>query len=175
MPQSVVQHLVYARRCSRLITSFSLVGLLLPLGGCLVGLEKPDAALDVPNAYSTRVRSPDAKLPTPDWWRGFKSKQLTDLIEESLTSNLDIAAAIARIVQADAQARIVGAALLPTVGANASYTRSRASQSTGTIQQTTTGVSERNSYSASLSASYEIDFWGKNRATLLAAQSTAAA
>jgi NodT family efflux transporter outer membrane factor (OMF) lipoprotein len=175
MPLSVLQSSVYASRFRRLSSLISIVGLPLLLAGCLVGLEKPDAALDVPNAYGVRVRSPDAALPTPDWWRGFHSKQLTDLVEESLTSNLDVAAAIARIVQADAQARIAGAPLLPTVGGNAGYTRSRASQSTSSIPQSTTGASERGIYNAGLTASYEIDFWGKNRAALLAAQETAVA
>jgi NodT family efflux transporter outer membrane factor (OMF) lipoprotein len=151
----------------------SCLGPVLLLGGCLVGLEKPEAALDIPDSYKTRIRSPDAALPTPDWWRGFRSQQLTELIEESLTSNLDIAAAIARIVQADAQARIEGAPLLPNVGMNSGYTRSRSSQSTGASSEG--GSSTRTLYNSSLSASYEIDFWGKNRAALLAAQATATA
>jgi outer membrane protein, multidrug efflux system len=178
MPLSVLQSSVYASRFRRLSSLISIVGLPLLLAGCLVGLEKPDAALDVPNAYGVRLRSPDEALPTPDWWRGFHSKQLTDLVEESLTSNLDVAAAIARIVQADAQARIAGAPLLPTVGGNAGYTRSRASQSTSAAvgtPQTIVGPSERGIYNAGLAASYEIDFWGKNRAALLAAQETAVA
>jgi NodT family efflux transporter outer membrane factor (OMF) lipoprotein len=97
------------------------------------------------------------------------------LVEESLTSNLDVAAAIARIEQADAQARIAGAPLLPTVGSNAGYTRSRSSQSTASVPVSTTGASERGIYNAGLTASYEIDFWGKNRAALLAAQESAVA
>ena len=129
-----------------------------------------------PTPTPRRVRNADAALPTVDWWRGFRSKQLTELIEESLTSNLDVAAAIARIVQADAQARIAGAPLLPPVGLNSGYTRSRSSQSTGTVPQTTTGASERTIFTVHrLNTSYEIDFWGKNRATLLAAQETAVA
>ena len=100
-------------------------------------------------------------------------KELTDLIEESLTSNFDVAAAVARIVQADANSRIVGAALLPIVDLNASATRSRASQSTGGGGGG--GRSERVTYSTSLSASYEIDFWGKNRAALRAAEELAVA
>ncbi len=125
----------------------------------------------MPHAYRAGPRNADAALPSVVWWRGFGSKQLTDLIEESLTSNLDIAAAVARIVQADAQARISGAPLLPAVDLNGSAVRSRSSQSTGSGG----GASERNSFSASLSASYEIDFWGKNRATLRAAEELAAA
>jgi outer membrane protein TolC len=109
MPLFVLQSSVYASRFRRVSALISIVGLPLLLAGCLVGLEKPNAALDVPDTYANRVRSPDAALPTADWWRGFRSKQLTDLVEESLTSNLDVAAAIARIVQADAQARVAGA------------------------------------------------------------------
>ncbi len=147
--------------------------LALTLGGCFVGYEKPDAALDIPSAYRTPVRNPDAALPTPDWWRGFRSRQLTGLVEEALTSNLDIAAAVARIVQADAQARIAGAALLPAVQLDADYNRSRSSRTTSAGGSS--GDSTRTLYSTSLSASYEIDFWGKNRAALLAAENTAAA
>ena len=145
------------------------------LSACFLGAEKPDAALDIPAAYRAGPRNADVALPSVGWWRGFRSQELTDLIEEALTSNLDIAAAVARIVQADAQARVSGAALLPLVNLNGSATRSRSSQATGTISTSSTGGSERVSFSASLSASYEIDFWGKNRATLRAAEETAAA
>ena len=110
------------------------------------------------------------------WWRGFRSKELTDLIEEALTSNLDIAAAVARIVQADAKARIAGAALLPVVDLNGSArSRSRASQIDQWQRSGAAARSERVTYSTSLSASYEIDFWGKNRAALRAAEETAVA
>ncbi|HXF87091.1 MAG TPA: efflux transporter outer membrane subunit [Xanthobacteraceae bacterium] len=148
---------------------------MLLLAGCLVGREKPDAALDIPGAYRTPVRNPDTALPTPDWWRGFRSRQLTGLVEEALTSNLDIAAAVARIVQADAQARIAGAALLPAVQLDADYSRSRSSRTTSPSSGTSSGGSTRTLYSTSLSASYEIDFWGKNRAALLAAENAAVA
>jgi len=151
-----------------------LVMLALPLGGCLLS-ERIDPALDIPIAYRfgpKSVAAAEQSLPRLDWWRGFRSRELTDLIEEARVANLDIAAAIARIVQADAQARIAGAALLPNVSLDGSASRSRSSQSTGT---STGGGSERSSYSASLSASYEIDFWGKNRAALRSAEELAVA
>jgi NodT family efflux transporter outer membrane factor (OMF) lipoprotein len=146
------------------------------LSACLLPIEKPpDAALDVPLAYRAAPHDADAALPSVSWWRGFGSKELADLIEEALVANLDVAAAVARIVQADAQARIAGAPLLPVVDLGASAVRSRSSQTTGSTSTTSTGGSERTSLSTSLAASYEIDFWGKNRATLRAAESTAAA
>jgi NodT family efflux transporter outer membrane factor (OMF) lipoprotein len=172
MSQSVLQHFACAGRFRRLRSI--LLGLCaLLLSGCFVGLEKPETDLDIPDSYRAGDRKPDAALPTLDWWRGFRSKQLTDLIEEAQVSNLDIAAAVARIMQADAQARIAGAPLLPNVQLDGSGTRSRASQATGA--STSSGGSERSTYSSSLTASYEIDFWGKNRAALLAAQETAQA
>jgi multidrug efflux system outer membrane protein len=153
--------------------------LMLPLGGCLLSGEKPDPALDIPQAYDGGPRNPalvEAAVPTLDWWRGFRSKELTEVIEEARQANLDIAAAVARIVQADAQARVTGAALLPNVALNGSATRSRPSQSTGgSGGGSSSGGSEFNNLSTSLTASYEIDFWGKNRAALRAAEQTAIA
>ncbi len=146
----------------------------MPLGGCLL-TDKPDPALDIPANYRAGPKTPElaeAALPPLDWWRDFHSRELIELIEEARVVNLDITAAIARITQADAQARVTGAALLPTVSANGSGTRLRNSQA-GDLA--TGGASERTVYSASLAGSYEIDFWGKNRAALRSAEETAAA
>ncbi|MBV9260150.1 MAG: efflux transporter outer membrane subunit [Pseudolabrys sp.] len=147
--------------------------LMQPLGGCLlVGSEKPEPALDIPAAYSNGPRSEvaaEAALPPLDWWRSFRSAELTEIIEQARVANLDIAAAVARIVQADAQARITGAALLPSLDLNADATRSQPSK-------TASGSgTPRNLITATLNASYEIDFWGKNRAALRAAEETAIA
>jgi multidrug efflux system outer membrane protein len=156
--------------------------LTLPLAGCFLPNEIIPAAITVPPGYRAGPRHADAALPSVVWWRGFRSKELTDLIEESLTSNFDVAAAVARIVQADANARVAGAALLPVVDLNGSATRQRASQGGGGGVVGANGVvaggggsSERVAYSTSLSASYEIDFWGKNRAAMRAAEALAVA
>jgi multidrug efflux system outer membrane protein len=83
--------------------------------GCLLTKDLPDPALDIPQGYkAARLTNPDAP-PTLDWWRGFRSTELTTLMEEAQTVNLDIAAATARFIQADAQARIAGGALLPSL------------------------------------------------------------
>ena len=108
----------------------------------------------------------------------FAPGELTALIEEALTSNFDVAAAVARIVQADAQSRVAGAALLPVIDFNGNANRSRGSGTTGTGSSTRRRRSGRPRaiyFDISLSASYEIDFWGKNRAALRAAEETAVA
>ena len=156
--------------------AFICLGLAPGLGGCLLGTEKPDAGLDVPARYKMAPHDQDAALPSVIWWRGFRDKQLVALIEEGLTSNLDIAAAVARILQADATSRIAGAPLVPAIDFNADATRIRTTQTSapgGIVNNT--GPAERTSYRMSLSASYEIDFWGKNRAALRAAEELAVA
>jgi len=109
-----------------------------------------------PSAASTAVSV------TADWWQRFASPELDQLMAEALAANQDLAAAIARIDQARASTRIAGAPLLPSIDAagSASGTRTRTSQRT------------RNSSSgqALLTASYEVDLWGKNAAGLEAAQ-----
>ena len=87
--------------------------------------------IDMPPAYRAGPRNADAACRRSSGGAAFAPRNSPTLIEESLTSNLDIAAAVARIVQADAQARIAGAALLPVVDLNGGATRSRSSQTTG--------------------------------------------
>jgi NodT family efflux transporter outer membrane factor (OMF) lipoprotein len=148
----------------------------LTLAACVPNADRIDSTLDVPENYRAASKaSPDAALPALDWWRGFRSPELTALIEEAQNVNLDIAAAAARITQADAQARVAGAALLPLVDANGSGTHSRSSAATGGSSSLGGFKREGNIYQASLTASYEVDFWGKNRALLEAARYTTVA
>jgi multidrug efflux system outer membrane protein len=143
------------------------------LTGCILTADTLDPALDIPNKYrGAPARGAHAALPRLEWWRSFRSAELTDLMDQAVAANFDIAAAIARIVQADAQARIAGAALLPSLSGNANVTRSRPSSNTGT---NAISVTDRTNYQTSLSASYVLDFWGRNRALIRAAESNASA
>lgn len=144
------------------------------LGGCMLTAQHPPLwNFDLPPAYRHARGNAEAAVPQLDWWRGFRSKQLTTLIEEAQASNFAIAAAIGRIMQADAQARIAGAPLLPNVGLDASATRSQASIATGSGDAAGGVNRQRRLFNLSVNASYEIDFWGKNRAALLAGEQTA--
>ncbi len=144
-------------------------------GGCIITADVPNAALDVPDAYKSAIIDLDEAPPSLDWWRGFRSPELTVLMEEAQRVNLDIAAATARIVQADALAHEAGTALLPSVTGGFSGSRSRSSKNTGVISTGSSvgGRTEVTNHTAQLNASYEIDFWSKNRDLLLAAEETA--
>jgi NodT family efflux transporter outer membrane factor (OMF) lipoprotein len=111
---------------------------------------------DVPAAFEQTGMAGAPNGPAADWWRGLGSAELTSFVEAGQTNNLDIAQAEARLRQADARARQAGAALLPSVGLNGSV-NSLYGQSGGSSAHET-------DFSAALGASYELDFWGKNRA-----------
>jgi len=70
------------------------------LTGCIFTSARPDLAPDLPPKYG--AGQGQSAPPTLDWWRSFRSRELTNLIEEAQIANLDIAAAIGRILQADA-------------------------------------------------------------------------
>ncbi|MCP1766228.1 efflux transporter outer membrane subunit [Bradyrhizobium japonicum] len=156
-------------RTSRAAQWVAAVCLAASSGACVLTQDLPDPALDVPAQYKYAGK-PDAP-PSLDWWRGFRSAELTQLMEEAQTVNLDIAAAVSRIVQADAQARQAGAALLPSLSGGGSETYSRTSGSSAS--GLSIGGREVVNYSASLSASYQLDFWGQNRDALQTADETA--
>ena len=152
-------------RWANLLVAFAVVA---ASAGCILTKDLPDPALEIPGRYNAASRSNLDAPPPLDWWRGFRSSELTTLMEEAQTVNLDIAAATSRIRQADALARIAGAALLPTLNFNGqeSYSRTSGSSASGL----SIGGRETVNYTASLSSAYEIDFWGKNRDAALAAE-----
>jgi multidrug efflux system outer membrane protein len=171
LPGIAVDGLLAAtRRLDRAARWLAALCIVASSAGCILTKDLPDPALDIPQGYKAgRLTDPDAP-PTLDWWRGFRSPELTDLMEEAQKVNLDIAAATARFIEADAQARMAGAPLLPSLstGGQETYSRTSGSSASGL----TNGGREVVNYSASLSASYELDFWGKNRDALQAAEET---
>jgi NodT family efflux transporter outer membrane factor (OMF) lipoprotein len=148
------------------------------LTGCILGSERPELDLEVPGAYrEAQKRAPDAAVPALDWWRGFRSKELTTLMEDAQVFNLDIAVAIAQIVQADAQVGVSGSPLLPSITGTGTAEREKVSTATSSsgLGSGGFGGSAFSNYNLGLTASYMIDFWGKNRATLYAAEESATA
>jgi len=123
----------------------------------LVETTKPS----LPITWSATVPQDADIWPAAEWWRAFGSEELDQLITAARTGNYDITAAAARVLQAEAQTRLAGVDLLPSVDLGASAARAGG---TGTEHKTT------NNFGISLGASYEVDFWGKNRAHLSAAQ-----
>ena len=145
----------------------------LPTGCDLGPGYTPDRGF-VPTAFRANTVGQAGVWPDGFWWRGFESPELTQLIEAALANNLDIAASVARIRQADAQLRIAGAALLPSANVTGDASWQRVGGATGSASSRARGGSaELHSYNVGLSAAYEIDFWGKAAAGRQAALSNA--
>jgi NodT family efflux transporter outer membrane factor (OMF) lipoprotein len=139
----------------------------LAFAGCGREQDKVAADLDIPAAYRATPESAAAAWPAEDWWTGFASPELNALIEQARAQNFDIQAAIARVRQADAQVRIAGAPLLPTLNGTASPSWQHLGVNTDTtgLRRSTVGSNasaDFHSYSIGLSAAYQLDFWGHN-------------
>ncbi len=165
------------------------LALALPLAACDLGPDYHRPALEVPEAYRATPATAARAWPGPEWWRGFHSTELDELIAQARENNFDIQAAIARVEQADAQVRISGAPLLPSVTGTGSYTWNRTGTATGRTVSTsdlaTTSLAsltstpggshyiESRTPSLSLGVSYELDFWGRLRAQQDSAEASA--
>ena len=134
------------------------------LAGCAFRPDPAQSGLSTPAAFRDAAARAPAQWPDPHWWRGFNAPELDRLMAESDAGAFDLAAAAARVRQADAQARIAGSPLLPFVSAGANASRRQVG-----------GFRRSTAYDATLSASYEIDFWGRNRNTADAARLAAVA
>ncbi|HXY96996.1 MAG TPA: efflux transporter outer membrane subunit [Steroidobacteraceae bacterium] len=126
--------------------------------------HRPDTA--PPDHWVTASDPATPEWPSADWWRGFNSAELDAFITQAESANDDLKAAIARVEQADAQRRVALAPLLPSLNASATATRARAPIPGSTSYLT------GNDFNPLLTASYQLDFWGRSRAGYVAAAAT---
>ncbi|MGE5548661.1 MAG: efflux transporter outer membrane subunit [Solirubrobacterales bacterium] len=157
---------------------FPLVSALVLLAGCsqMPELTMPELSLPVSwgNARPVEAAAPAVPAEVPAaWWSSFGSEELDALEQAALAGNRDLAAAVARIEQAEAQLKVAGAPLLPTLSADALgqvAKRSVTSTSAFSSGRSAVGGGAARTYQGSLSASYEIDFWGKTSSAIAAAR-----
>ncbi len=117
-----------------------------------------------PTAFSLFTAEP---VPT-QWWQSFNSQELNTLIEQGLNNNNDLKQAWARLKQAKAIAAKKGAEKYPELDFNGEGIHNRRRDDKGTEATV-------DSFSLGLSAAYEIDLWGRIRASLESAELTVAA
>ncbi len=122
-----------------------------------LGLDYFRPTIPLPETYGEVALSPLKEIPT-QWWTLYQDPTLNMLVEKAYKSNTDIKSAVARIEEADAQMREVGAYLLPSVDLGGSGQRNRVTEG-GVFPAF--GDNPRNSFDLSLRSSIELDFWGK--------------
>lgn len=99
-----------------------------------------------------------------DWRSVFKDAALRQLIDEALANNLDLAAASARVIQAQANLAAVRSRFLPTIGAGYNYSHSEVSRDISLSKFNSPSLFDTQSHSIGITLlDYEADFWGKIR------------
>jgi NodT family efflux transporter outer membrane factor (OMF) lipoprotein len=146
------------------------------LGGCSMAPTYQRPSMDIPSAYkeaqtsqvsasgvwqpANPVMPGDADTVPVQWWKLFGDEVLNGLQEQAAAANPGIAQTVARLRTAQAALSTSQAAQMPTLGATASRTRSRnASTVSANGVVVTPGIAQSNSLG--LTASWEVDLWGR--------------
>jgi len=131
------------------------------LSGCMVGPDYRRPDIEAPAAW--RVDKAEAgEISNLAWWEQFQDPVLARLVGQALENNKDLEIATANVDQAFAQYGITRAAQWPQVDAGASASRQRLSETAGPVPPPA-GRQVVKDFDASLSASFEIDVWGRLR------------
>ena len=175
----------------RLLSSLIMTNAVL-LSACAVGpkFEQPQARLperwEVQTPQGIELESNvDESAIEEEWWKQFGDPMLAELIEQAKQSNLDARIAALRVAQSRIQRDVTAGNRAPAVAANASYQRQRQSEfGTATRLIDAIGAPGQREgiidvlsepydvYQAGFDASWELDFWGRLRRAVEAADAS---
>lgn len=135
--------------------------------------ESPELVTAADGTRWKPARAAEAQ-PRGEWWVAFNDPALTALINDATTNNANLAQAAARLKQARAIAGIAEADRIPQIGVGVGASRGRSSP-TEVGQPAGSAVAPVTSYQARLTASYEVDLFGRVSSNVSASRSDAAA
>jgi multidrug efflux system outer membrane protein len=147
------------------------------LAGCTVGPDyrRPAPAAPLPPDWHWQAAQPRDDLPKGPWWKLFGDAELNRLEDAAAAQNQDLKAAVARVDESRARARLEGAAFFPDITSQPSYTRTQLPKDNPQFAKIPIpGILQRyepyNSFSVPLDLSWELDLWGRVRRSFEAAQ-----
>jgi outer membrane protein, multidrug efflux system len=150
----------------------AVIAFALALSGCMVGPDYQRPETPLPRTYAdaptVNAGAPTSSTTTirADWWTLYDDPTLNELVATALSENLDVAAAVAKIEEFDADLREANAALFPEIDLGGTAARSRSSGAVAAPQS----IRVSNDLRIALSTSFEIDFWGRLRRLLESAR-----
>ncbi|TMQ07422.1 MAG: efflux transporter outer membrane subunit [Deltaproteobacteria bacterium] len=118
----------------------------------------------VPKSFTGPVTAEAPVWPDAAWWQAFRDPELAELVSAAQLNNHDLAAAAARVLQAEVQTTIQRAALFPQITGQVGHSNA------GCSGQACLQYASGKAYGLSVNASYELDVWGLVHANLRAAQ-----
>lgn len=137
----------------------SLIALSLLLAACSSPPTAPQKQAEIPPQWQAAAGTQNTVA--ADWWTQFGSDQLGKLIAQAERDSFDLAAASARVRQARAASTIAGAPLWPELKAGLDAEREHLMRGDGYSQLDSDRYDKSvDSYTGTLTASYEFDFWG---------------
>lgn len=122
-----------------------------------VAYEPPN--LDAPTRFVAATKNENAAPVPTEWWRAFKDPRLDQLIQAGMAQNLDVRQAVERIEEAQANVGVANAGLFPTIAGGGGLRRGD-TDGDGTYSKGT----------STLTASWMVDLFGKQRASKRAAE-----
>jgi NodT family efflux transporter outer membrane factor (OMF) lipoprotein len=144
---------------------------------CAVGPDYARPAAETPAAYKEnqgwKVAEPRDQAGKGPWWSVFGDARLAGLEEQVSISNQNLAAAEARLRQAQALTRYARASFFPAVTVAPTHTAFMKSQNTASGP--TAGGMEATDYNLPLQVSWELDLWGRIRRNVESNQAAAEA
>src|SRR5438552_4184216 len=145
------------RNASSLRKAALVLLLAVPLSACMVGPDYRRPDVDVPAGWRLGATEANA-IANIAWWDQFQDPVLSDLVRTALANNKDLEIATANVDQAFAQYGIARSAQFPQVNGGVSLARERSSAN-GPLP----GGRTLSDYAVNLSASFELDIWGRLR------------
>ena len=127
----------------------------------LIGPDYKRPEINLPNTYHQESIKENVVTDLNNWWKLYEDPLLNELIDKALIKNTDINAAIARLEEADAYLKQVGAALIPSVDLTSQANRTKATEN-GIVPSSFVKPYRKN-FNVQLGTSFELDFWGRLR------------
>ena len=132
------------------------------LAGCAIGPDYKRPAVAPPEVFRGQAMAEASSFADAPWWEVFDDPILRNLIQEALRNSYDVAIAAARVQEARANLSVARSDLYPSFDYGGAVSRSKVlpgplGQPGGAPRNAT------NAFSATMSASWELDIWGRIR------------
>lgn len=161
-------------RIRKNIASLSLLAGAPLLAGCMPSAqEQRSQFMETPSLNRTiansGVRSVSEKgWPSPQWWRNFRSPELDRIVDKALNDNQNLRKAADTLKEAEAGVQIASSRLTPYLEMDLAFKQYRYADKgvAASLNPLQGGLNKSASFLNPISAKWELDFWGKNRALM---------
>jgi len=136
------------------------------LASCMVGPDFKKPEVELPQSFSQdgmtwKRQVPEALPKSGAWWKVYRDRELTRLVEQALAQNQAVEATAERLEQARATSKATRSLFFPNIQLDLGARRTKS-----IFRGPSGGSIYYNSYTVPLEFSYEVDVWGKVRRQL---------